>query len=297
MESWVLPGDARVLVLTGAGVSAESGVPTFRGSQGLWEGHRIEEVASPEGFEANPELVWRFYGLRREGASKVTPNAGHLALARLEASVGDRFLLATQNVDGLHARAGSRRMLAIHGELFESRCVACAEPFADRRADFSGGLPRCARCGALVRPNIVWFGEFLDPAHLAKVEGFMTEAGRRLVFLAVGTSGQVYPAGWSTQRVRSAARRGWSMPRLRRASRSASTTCSPGRAARCCQSSSADRLQRPWAMRRITTPAICMPKIEVTKATEPSIWFRCSQEWNSFSPCGHTHMKPPWASS
>lgn len=116
----------KVLVLTGAGVSAESGVPTFRGLKGLWEGTPVERVASPEGFAADPRLVWRFYSERRIGAASVTPNPGHAALAELEQHLGDRFLLATQNVDGLHARAGSKRMVAMHGELFESKCMKSA---------------------------------------------------------------------------------------------------------------------------------------------------------------------------
>ncbi len=194
MKRLQLDDQTRVLVLTGAGVSAESGVPTFRGMNGLWEGHQVEEVASPEGFAADPELVWRFYSLRRDGASKVQPNPGHHALARLEAALGERFLLVTQNVDGLHARAGSRRMLAIHGELFQSRCEQCAQPFADAHTYFARPLPTCATCGRAIRPHIVWFGEMLDPAHLEQVYRFIDEAGPKLVFLAIGTSGQVYPA-------------------------------------------------------------------------------------------------------
>ncbi len=189
-----LDAQSRVLVLTGAGVSAESGVPTFRGMNGLWEGHRVEEVASPEGFAADPALVWRFYSRRRADAAAVQPNPGHLALAALEARLGDRFLLATQNVDGLHARAGSRRVLAIHGELFKSRCERCRVPFDDASTWFEPPLPRCATCQGAVRPHIVWFGEHLDATHLDTVGDFIEAAGRHLVFLAVGTSGQVYPA-------------------------------------------------------------------------------------------------------
>jgi NAD-dependent deacetylase len=189
-------------------VSAESGVPTFRGLGGLWEGRRVEEVASPEGFEADPTLVWRFYSLRREGALKVAPNPGHVALAQLEAALGDRFLLATQNVDGLHARAGSKRLIAIHGELFETRCEACAKPFHDERTYFDA-VPTCATCGARLRPHIVWFGEMLDPAHLERVDAFISAAGRELVFLAVGTSGQVYPAAGFVDAARAAGGQCW----------------------------------------------------------------------------------------
>src|SRR5256885_14362760 len=119
-----------VLVLTGAGISAESGVPTFRGSGGLWEGRDVTELASLQGFDADPALVWRFYGERREKRRAVKPNPGHHALVKLEEALGDRFLLATQNVDGLHREAGSRRMGAIHGEVVESKGVRCARPVA-----------------------------------------------------------------------------------------------------------------------------------------------------------------------
>ena len=209
MERLNLDAQSRVLVLTGAGVSAESGVPTFRGMNGLWEGHRVEEVASPEGFAADPQLVWRFYSLRREGAAQVHPNPGHLALAKLEQQLGERFLLATQNVDGLHARAGSRRLLAIHGELFQSRCERCNVPFADTSTHFAPPLPRCETCQGAVRPHIVWFGETLDPAHLETVGDFIQSAGRHLVFLAVGTSGLVYPAAGLVDAARSVGGSTW----------------------------------------------------------------------------------------
>jgi len=204
-----LTEESRVLVLTGAGVSAESGVPTFRGMNGLWEGHRVEEVASPEGFAADPQLVWKFYSLRREGAAKVQPNPGHVAIAGLEKRLGDRFLLATQNVDGLHARAGSRRLLAIHGELFQSRCERCNVPFDDAKTYFGPPLPRCEKCAGAVRPHIVWFGEALDPSHLDQVGAFIGEAGARLVFVAVGTSGQVYPAAGLVDAARSVGGKTW----------------------------------------------------------------------------------------
>lgn len=187
------------LVLTGAGISAESGIPTFRGAGGLWENHPVEEVASPEGFAKNPALVWRFYSQRRERAREVAPNPGHRALVDLEARLGDRFLLVTQNVDGLHRKAGSTRMIELHGNLFTSRCTRCARPpFPDETAYPEGELPRCAECAtrgvrALLRPHIVWFGEQLDPEDLERIGDFVTRA-ERLVFLAVGTSGAVYPA-------------------------------------------------------------------------------------------------------
>lgn len=209
MERLTLDAESRVLVLTGAGVSAESGVPTFRGMDGLWEGNRVEDVASPEGFEANPTLVWRFYSLRREGAAKVAPNPGHVALAELEARLGERFLLATQNVDGLHARAGSRRVIALHGELFKSRCERCNVPFDDTRTYLAPPLPRCERCEGAIRPHIVWFGEGLDPQHLHEVADFMEDAGPRLVFLAIGTSGLVYPAAGLVDAARAVGGKTW----------------------------------------------------------------------------------------
>ena len=194
--------DTRVLVLTGAGVSQESGIPTFRDANGLWENHAVEEVASPQGFEADPKLVWRFYGQRRAAASLCAPNPGHLALAALEQRLGDRFLLATQNVDGLHARAGNGRLIELHGNLFRTRCSRCTrEPFEDLDTyDDGDRLPGCSRCNAtghfaLLRPHIVWFGEMLDPRDLLRVAQFLdaTPYGK-LVFLAVGTSGLVWPA-------------------------------------------------------------------------------------------------------
>lgn len=180
-----------VFVLTGAGISAESGVATFRDANGLWENHRVEEVATPEAFATQPALVWRFYAQRRAQAKTVAPNPGHRALAALEARLGDRCYLCTQNVDNLHEAAGSTRLVHMHGELFKSRCSdpACDRaPFADDRSDFSGGLPRCA-CGELERPHIVWFGEMPFEMHAIK-----RRIQRATVFLCVGTSGVVYPA-------------------------------------------------------------------------------------------------------
>jgi NAD-dependent deacetylase len=188
-----------VLALTGAGVSAESGIPTYRGSGGLWENHSFEELASPRGFARDPSLVWRFYSERRQKALTCEPNPGHRALVALERALGDRFLLATQNVDGLHRRAGSQRMVELHGCLFRTRCTTCERPpFEDERTYFE--VPPCDRCEAKggsgrLRPHIVWFGEALDSQELARIEDFMRAgAGKRLVFLAAGTSGAVYPA-------------------------------------------------------------------------------------------------------
>jgi NAD-dependent deacetylase len=183
------------MVLTGAGVSAESGVPTFRDAGGLWENHPFEKVASPEGFRENPELVWRFYSERRRGARGIQPNPGHRALAAVEERMGDRFLLVTQNVDALHRKAGSKRLVEIHGCLFETRCHDCDRPPFPDEEPF-GASRRCEACGrGRLRPNVVWFGELLPLEGLARIERFMEEArGAPLVFLAVGTSGVVYPA-------------------------------------------------------------------------------------------------------
>jgi NAD-dependent protein deacetylase/lipoamidase len=195
-----LTSDSHVLVLTGAGISAESGVPTFRDAGGLWEGHDVTAVASPEGFAHDPTLVWRFYSERRAAMTGVEPNAGHRALVALEQRLGDRFLLATQNVDGLHAAAGSQRMIEMHGNLMRSRCTVCDRaPFADTTAYRDQLLPVCGRCreqghDALLRPDIVWFGEMLPDGALERIFEFMTNARHRLVFVAVGTSGLVFPA-------------------------------------------------------------------------------------------------------
>jgi len=188
-----LPPQPRVFVLTGAGISAESGIPTFRGVDGFWRGHAIESVATPEAFARDPFLVWSFYSERREGARDKEPNAAHLALARLEERIQDRFFLCTQNVDPLHERAGSRRVAHMHGRLFETRCSdpECARPpYPDegtytRRED----LPRCTVCGALARPHICWFGEM--PFELETIFAALEACDLCLV---VGTSGVVQPA-------------------------------------------------------------------------------------------------------
>jgi NAD-dependent deacetylase len=202
-------------VLTGAGISAESGVPTFRGIDGLWENHPVEEVASPQGFAKDPALVWRFYSQRRANVLEVTPNAGHTALARLEAALGERFLLATQNVDGLHARAGSKRLVELHGNLFRTRCSVCAlAPFEDKRVYLTTALPECAACASkgresLLRPDIVWFGEMLAESDVARVTEFIAVAGEHLIFVAVGTSGAVYPAAGFVDLARAAGASTW----------------------------------------------------------------------------------------
>jgi len=193
----------RVFVLTGAGVSAESGLKTFRDQGGLWEGHRVEDVATPEGWDEDAGRVWRFYSERRKGARTAEPNAAHRALAELEEKLGERFLLVTQNVDDLHERAGSKRLVHMHGELFMSRCEReCGRaPFRDEALYESGGaIARCA-CGGRIRPHIVWFGEM--PLEMDRIQ---REIERATVMLVVGTSGAVYPAAnfvrWAGPQVR-----------------------------------------------------------------------------------------------
>jgi NAD-dependent deacetylase len=179
-----------IVILTGAGISAESGVPTFRGSDGLWEGHRIEDVASPEGFQRDPALVQHFYNQRRAALTKVEPNAAHLALARLEQALGeDHVTLITQNVDDLHDRAGSKHLLHMHGELLKARCLACnaVSPWAADILDDSI-CPACSTKGKL-RPHIVWFGEM--PLYMDEIESALIRVD---LFVAIGTSGKVYPA-------------------------------------------------------------------------------------------------------
>jgi NAD-dependent deacetylase len=189
-----LSPDDRLFVLTGAGISAESGLATFRGSGGLWNGHRVEEVATPEAWHADPALVWRFYSMRRRDALAAEPNAGHLALAAIERTLqpSGSFYLCTQNVDDLHERAGSQHIHHMHGTLFQSRCVRCDSPFADQSFyDFESerDLPACVTCGRPIRPHIVWFGEIpLD------MDGIYRELDRATTLLVVGTSGSVYPA-------------------------------------------------------------------------------------------------------
>lgn len=190
----------RVFVLTGAGISAESGLPTFRASDGLWAGHRIEDVCTPDAWHRNPALVWEFYSARRASAQQAQPNPAHVALAELEARLGDRFFLCTQNVDDLHERAGSVRLLHMHGELAKSRCeLECGRPPVEDYAVY-GSLDEVARCacGGLLRPHIVFFGEI--PLEIDRIQ---REIDRATLMLVVGTSGSVYPAAnfvhWARQ--------------------------------------------------------------------------------------------------
>lgn len=179
----------RIVILTGAGLSAESGVPTFRGPDGLWEGERVEDVATPEAFARNPARVQRFYDARRARLAEVEPNPAHLALGRLDAAWPHELLIVTQNVDDLHERGGATRLLHMHGELASAWCLAC-DSRREWRAPLSGNPP-CPACGATghLRPDIVWFGEM--PYHMDMIdEGLM----RADLFVAIGTSGHVYPA-------------------------------------------------------------------------------------------------------
>ena len=159
-----------MFVLTGAGISAESGLPTFRASDGLWAGHRVEDVCTPEALELNPALVWQFYSERRAQGAKAEPNPAHVALAELEAKLGDRFFLCTQNVDDLHERAGSMRLVHMHGELAKSRCEdECGRPPVEDRTVYKSldEVGRCA-CGARLRPHIVFFGEI--PLEMERIQ-------------------------------------------------------------------------------------------------------------------------------
>jgi NAD-dependent deacetylase len=180
----------KVAVLTGAGISAESGLATFRGSGGLWEGHRVEDVATPRAFQCDPALVWRFYNLRRANLAKVSPNPGHHALVELEERLGANFTLVTQNVDGLHQAAGNQNVLEIHGCLQRVRCVGC-ERVTNRGAEALPDLPRCEACGQLLRPDVVWFEEPLPEAIWKSSVDAVQSCD---CFLVVGTSAVVYPA-------------------------------------------------------------------------------------------------------
>ena len=181
-------GFARLVILTGAGISAESGLRTFRAADGLWEDHRVEDVATPEAFRRDPALVYRFYNERRRSLATVAPNAAHTALARLERAWAGELLLVTQNVDDLHDRAGSQHLLHMHGELMQGRCLLC-HAVCPWPGDMDGGsrCPTCARGG--VRPHIVWFGE--RPLEMDRIYDALEACD---LFLAIGTSGHVYPA-------------------------------------------------------------------------------------------------------
>ena len=190
----------RVFVLTGAGISAESGLPTFRAEDGLWAGFRVEDVCTPDAWRRDPAGVWAFYSSRRAQGQKANPNPAHIALAELEAKIPGRFFLCTQNVDDLHDRAGSKNLIHMHGELAKSRCEReCGRPPVEDRAVYAslGEVARCA-CGGRLRPHIVFFGEI--PLEMPRIE---REISRTTMMIVVGTSGSVYPAAgfvhWARQ--------------------------------------------------------------------------------------------------
>lgn len=203
----------QVVILSGAGISAESGIPTFRGAGGYWRKYQASSLATPGAFKSSPSLVWEFYHYRREVAAKAQPNAGHIAIAKYEEKYGSEksITVITQNVDGLHARAGTKNLIELHGNLYKTRCTKCkevlvntdspiCEALANRGAPDANvvgsdipvkSLPHCKKCNNLLRPHIVWFGESLEPAVLSSAEAAMSSCD---VCLVVGTSSVVYPA-------------------------------------------------------------------------------------------------------
>ncbi len=193
-------GNAKIVVLTGAGISAESGLGTFRDSGGLWERYPVEQVATPEGFKANPALVHDFYNQRRAALKTVKPNAAHKALARLERALvksGGRLTLVTQNVDDLHERAGSHNIIHMHGRLKSLKCSQCLKQWhSEADSTVSSICPQC-QTRSSVRPGIVWFGEM--PYHLEEIDDAIVDCD---LFVSIGTSGAVYPAAGYVQTAR-----------------------------------------------------------------------------------------------
>lgn len=196
-----MDGIRNIVILTGAGISAESGLRTFRADDGLWEDHRVEDVASPEGFHRDPGLVQRFYDARRVNVMAAEPNAAHRALGRLDAAWDGELLIVTQNIDDLHERGGAGRLLHMHGEALSAWCLAC-----DARHRWTGTLlddPPCPSCGeAAMRPDIVWFGEM--PYGMDRIFAAIARAD---LFVSIGTSGAVYPAAGFVQQAKSAGAR------------------------------------------------------------------------------------------
>lgn len=186
----ILRSAQRVVAFTGAGVSAESGVPTFRGAGGLWEGHPVEELASPRGFYADPVKVWRFYEERRRNLANVKPNPAHRVLAGWQERF-PRYAVVTQNVDGLHQAAGARGVLELHGSIWYVRCLGCGREREERTVPLPRVPPLCPECGAMERPGVVWFGEFLPEMVMAAA---FAAIERCEVLVVVGTSAVVYPA-------------------------------------------------------------------------------------------------------
>lgn len=185
----LLKGRRNVAVLTGAGISAESGVPTFRGAGGLWRNFRAEEIACMDAFVRDPVMVWEWYLMRRQGIARVSPNPAHALLAKWEKDFPE-FTLITQNVDGLHGRAGSTKLIELHGNIWTTRCMACERLTRDDAVSYPELPPKCS-CGGTIRPHIVWFGESLDPDDLSAAYEAASSAE---VFFVIGTSSLVYPA-------------------------------------------------------------------------------------------------------
>ncbi len=186
----------KIIILTGAGISAESGIKTFRDAGGLWENHPIEDVATPEGFARNPSLVYAFYNARRKQASEVKPNKAHKALAKLEEVYGGNLTLITQNVDNLHERAGHKNVYHMHGQLNKARCTDCENiSLWENDLDANSPCPHCTKAGHM-RPHIVWFGEM--PLYMDMIEEKLRSCD---IFCAIGTSGHVYPAAGFVDRV------------------------------------------------------------------------------------------------
>jgi len=179
-----------ITVLTGAGISADSGVPTFRGAEGLWRNFHAEDLATPEAFARDPRLVWEWYNWRRELIATKQPNPAHIALVELERRAHDTFWLITQNVDGLHRTAGSQRLSEIHGNIWKVRCTGCGDISENREVPLPL-LPKCQLCHALLRPHIVWFGESLWEEDLRRCDEALQTCN---LLLVIGTSGVVYPA-------------------------------------------------------------------------------------------------------
>ena len=188
VREWVKSAGC-ICALTGAGISAESGVPTFRGPGGLWKTYRAEDLATPQAFARDPGLVWEWYNWRRGVIAKIEPNAGHRALAQMERRAA-RFAVVTQNVDGLHDRAGSSRILKVHGDIWTLRCTSCQRTWEDLRPSLPELPPHCA-CGAMARPGVVWFGEMLPDDIWSQAVDAVRAAD---VCLVIGTSAVVYPA-------------------------------------------------------------------------------------------------------
>lgn len=183
----ILNPNKRVGVLTGAGISHESGIPTFRGAGGYWKEYKAEELATPQAFQKDPRLVWEWYDYRRGVCAKAQPNPAHEVVYKMETYFSD-FLLITQNVDGLHRRAGNQKILEIHGNIFTARCTSCSNQFSLGNEALKEIPLKCERCGSLTRPHIVWFGESYDTDLLDRCYSFLASCD---VLFVIGTSGQV----------------------------------------------------------------------------------------------------------